>query len=56
MRSRWSPLHTILLVAMLIGFQTGSGMGADKRVAPPTAKDLVGVWIGFDSDELALRD
>ena len=25
---------------------------ADKRAAPPSAKDLVGVWIGFDSDQL----
>jgi hypothetical protein len=51
MRARLSLLYGVLAFAVLIGPQT-RGMAADKRATPPTAKDLVGVWIGFDGDEL----
>jgi hypothetical protein len=49
MRAR---LSLLLALAVLIASQTGSGTATNKKAAPPTAKDLVGVWIGFDSDEL----
>jgi len=42
----------MLAFVVLIGPQTWSEVAADKKATPPTAKDLVGVWIGFDSDEL----
>jgi hypothetical protein len=47
-----SLLCAAFVFAALIGPQTGSGVAQEKRVAPPAAKDLVGVWIGFDNDQL----
>ena len=51
--SRMSGMHiqrfaipTILLAISI------TAVGQEKRATPPTAKDLVGVWIGFDQDEL----
>ncbi|MBZ5665605.1 MAG: hypothetical protein LAO30_13465 [Acidobacteriia bacterium] len=55
MRARLSLLCGVLAFAVLIGPQTGSGVAANKRATPPTAKDLVGVWIGFDSDQLTFN-
>jgi hypothetical protein len=52
MRVRLSLLCTVFVFAALFGPQTGSGVAQEKRATPPTAKDLVGVWIGFDTDEL----
>jgi hypothetical protein len=52
MRPRLSLLYSLLAFAVLIVTATGSGIAADKLATPPTAKDLVGVWIGFDNDEL----
>src|SRR6202161_2766756 len=52
MRVRLSLLWAVFVFAALIGPQTGSGIAQEKRATPPTAKDLVGVWIGFDSDQL----
>jgi hypothetical protein len=52
MRDRLSLLYAVLAFVLLIGPQTGSGVAANKKATPPTAKDLVGVWIGFDSDQL----
>lgn len=52
MRSRLSPLYGVLALVILIGPQLRSGSATNKRATPPAAKDLVGVWIGFDSDEL----
>ena len=46
-------LFIFLVVAALLTLGTKYVMASDKKVAPPTVKDLVGVWIGFDSDELA---
>jgi hypothetical protein len=43
--------HGVLALAFLVGAQTGIEVGADKRATPPTAQDLVGVWVGFDTDE-----
>ena len=48
---RFSLLH-LLAFAFLIAPETVSGGGADQLVTPPTAKDLVGAWIGIDSDQL----
>lgn len=52
MGCRLSPLCRVFALAILIGALTGSGIAADKKATPPTAKELVGVWIGFDLDEL----
>jgi hypothetical protein len=52
MRTRLSLLYGVLTFVVLIGPPTGSGVAANKRATPPTAKDLVGVWVGFDSDQL----
>src|SRR6266581_995685 len=52
MRVRLSLLYGVLTLASLIGPQTGSGVAQDKIAKPPSAKDLVRIWIGFDSDEL----
>jgi hypothetical protein len=52
MRARLSLLYGVLAVAVLIGLHMGNAVAADKRATPPTAKDLIGVWIGFDSDQL----
>jgi hypothetical protein len=52
MGCRWSTVCHVFAFAILIGALTRSGMAADKKATPPTAKELVGVWIGFDVDEL----
>ena len=52
MRTRLSLLYGVLTLFFLIGPQTRSGVAQDKRATSPTAKDLVGVWIGFDNDQL----
>ncbi|MGB8543174.1 MAG: hypothetical protein WCD49_16215 [Candidatus Acidiferrales bacterium] len=54
MRSRFFLLYIVLMLAVLVGPQAGRG-AANKRATPPTAKDLVGVWIGFDSDQLSFN-
>lgn len=51
MRSRRSLLYGVLGLIVLIGLETRS-FSANKKAKPATAKDMVGVWIGFDSDEL----
>jgi hypothetical protein len=52
MRARFALLYIALVFAALMGLETSAGLAADKKATPPTAKDLVGVWVGFDSDEL----
>jgi hypothetical protein len=52
MRARLSLLHSILAFAVLMGPQTRTALAQNKKAIPPTAKDLVGIWIGFDSDQL----
>lgn len=52
MRARLRLLYIVVAFAALIGLETSTGLAADKKATPPTAKDLVGVWVGFDSDEL----
>jgi len=52
MRVRLCLLYGVLALVTLIGPQTGSGVAQDKIARPPSTKDLVGIWIGFDSDEL----
>jgi hypothetical protein len=52
MRTRLFLLCAVLTFVALIGPHTRTGMAQDKRATPPTAKELVGVWIGFDDDQL----
>jgi hypothetical protein len=52
MGCRLSAVCRVFAFAILIGALTRSGMAADKKATPPTPKELVGVWIGFDLDEL----
>src|SRR6202790_3576239 len=52
MRARLSLSYWVLVFCILIVTQTGTVVAANKKAAPPTAKDLVGIWIGFDSDQL----
>ncbi len=52
MRVQLRPLYIVFLLVTLIGPGKGSGVTQEKRATPPTAKNLVGVWIGFDNDEL----
>lgn len=39
------------VLAMLVVFAIPA-IAQAKRPTPPTAKDLIGVWIGFDQDDL----
>jgi len=43
-------LRFALLVLLLFG--ANAVVAEKKRPAPQTAKDLIGVWIGFDQDDL----
>jgi len=52
MRVRLSLMCTVFAFGAFIGPQIGSGVAQEKRATPPAAKDLVGVWIGFDNDQL----
>ena len=52
MRFRSPVLFAAAALIFLAGTPAGIGVAADKKAAPPTAKELVGVWVGFDSDEL----
>ena len=52
MHARLWLQYGVLALTMLIGPEMGRMAAESKRATPPTAKDLVGVWIGFDSDEL----
>jgi hypothetical protein len=52
MRARLPLLCGVLVLAVLICPEIANKALANKRATPLTAKDLVGVWIGFDSDEL----
>jgi hypothetical protein len=52
MRVRFYLLCSVFAFVALTGLEAGSGIAQEKRAAPPTAKDLVGVWIGFDNDQL----
>jgi hypothetical protein len=51
MHSHFSLLRFVALAITLI-LPTGSAEGTPKLATPPTAKNLLGVWIGFDRDEL----
>ena len=52
MRARLTVLCAISTFVVLFGPQIWSGVAKDKRATPPTAKEMVGVRIGFDSDQL----
>ncbi len=41
----------ILIFGVVLGAQPSS-VAAGKKATPPTAKELVGVWVGFDSGQL----
>jgi len=45
------PLAAIVTLALALSLSTVTA-GAAKLATPPTAKELVGVWIGFDRDQL----
>lgn len=50
MQARLSLLVVIFAFAIVIGPLTGSA--TTKKANPPTPEELIGVWIGFDRDEL----
>ena len=50
MRARLPLLYSVLAFAILMGPQAARA-AQDKKATPPSAKDLVGIWIGFDSDQ-----
>src|SRR5258707_755506 len=52
MRARLSLLSALLMLVVVVGSQMGRGAAGSKEATPPTAKELVGVWLGFDSDQL----
>jgi hypothetical protein len=52
MRGRVSRLYGVLAIVVSIALHGVSAMAGGKRATPPNAKALVGVWIGFDSDQL----
>jgi hypothetical protein len=52
MRARLPLLYSVLAFTILMGPQLARVAAQDKRATPPSAKDLVGIWIGFDSDQL----
>jgi hypothetical protein len=42
-------MHSLrLTIVVLPLFVAITAVGEAKRATPPTAKDLIGVWIGFD--------
>jgi hypothetical protein len=43
------PRFTLLVLLLFVAH---AAVAEKKRAAPQTAKDLVGVWIGFDQDDL----
>lgn len=51
MRARYSLRCGVLGLLLLVGLQART-VAQEKRATPPSAKDLVGIWIGFDSDQL----
>jgi hypothetical protein len=55
MRARLTPLFGALVLAVFIAPEMGGKAPANKVAVPPPAKDLVGVWIGFNSDDTFIR-
>lgn len=51
MRVRLLLAWGLIALVAVVGSQASGGT-AGKKPTPPTVKDLTGVWIGFDSDEL----
>jgi hypothetical protein len=54
MRVRLTSLFPIFVV-LLAGALCASRITEAKKAMPPAAKELVGVWIGFDKDELTFN-
>jgi hypothetical protein len=54
MCARFSLQASVYALAIVVGPLAGSASAAnaDKKATPPSAKDLIGAWIGFDRDEL----
>jgi hypothetical protein len=47
-------MHIRSLIALALPLIVATvAISEAKKAAPPTAKDLTGVWIGFDQDDLA---
>ena len=46
-----SLLRRIIVYTAVLAASIGTA-SAGKKAAPPTAKELGGVWVGFDDDEL----
>jgi len=54
MRVRLTSLCAVFVV-FIVGLQCGTKVAEAKKPIPPAAKELVGVWIGFDKDELTFN-
>ena len=52
MRRRLMLAPIILALTTIVSLPILGDADAAKKATPPTAKELVGVWIGFDQDEL----
>lgn len=52
MQHRWRLEIRRIVCVILFSVLAGGISAADKKAIPPNAKELVGVWIGFDYDEL----
>ena len=45
-------LTLFFMIASFVSPQRDGEAAADKKAIPPTVKELTGIWIGFDNDEL----
>jgi hypothetical protein len=52
MRLRLSLASGALAFVFLIGSSANNIMAQSKKAKPPTVKELIGIWIGFDDDQL----
>lgn len=52
MLARLSYQYALLGVFLLAGMHTASRTAQSKKATPPSVQELVGVWLGFDSDDL----
>jgi hypothetical protein len=52
MRLRLSLASGTLAFVFLMGSSDNNIMAQSKKAKPPSVKELIGVWIGFDNDQL----
>ena len=45
-------MRTRFIAALMVTLSLSASLGATKRSIPPTEKDLIGVWIGFEEGQL----